>query len=224
MTENYYSQEELRKWVVECDRHTIGTVKLANELLNEIRHEGEVSLLDIGANVGAFPKLLEQYHLIDKLVVVEPYIQFTDIILERFPDATVFNCLASDREVESVYFYGNREGNLGCAKVMEHYNTENPNFIKLSSLPTWEFIQNVPGFTPNLIKIDAEGHDEQVLLGIIPYLKLFKNRPIIIFEWCSDRQIDETLGKFFELGYELRGMYSGMSSGDLALIYKEKGC
>lgn len=221
MKDDYYAPEELSKWVVECDRHTIGSVKFVASLLEEAGHLGKVSILDVGANVGAFPKLLESYYEVGQLVAVEPYSQFTDIILHRYPDATVFNCLASDSESDGLCLYGGKEGNLGCARVLDGaYNTDNEYMTSFPSLPTWEFIQNVNGFNPDVVKIDAEGYDEKVLLGLLPYIRISGRRPIIIFEWAFDRDVDATLEKYYNLGYELRGMYQGMMSGDLALICK----
>ena len=78
-------------------------------------------------------------------------------------------------------------------------------------------------FVPNLIRMDVEGHECQIISGMLKYIKKGIFKPHICFEphitsYSKDNNFSVTLTNLFKLGYYTNLLSSNASSGTKKII------
>ena len=82
-------------------------------------------------------------------------------------------------------------------------------------------------FVPNLIRMDVEGHECQIISGMLKYIKKGFFKPHICFEphitsYSKDNNFSVTLTNLFKLGYYTNLLSSNASSGTTKIIHLTK--
>ncbi len=171
-------------------------------------------VIDVGANSGFFSLIAKTMNPDAKLAAFEPHPYFYKLLEENaaLNHFRIFcvNEAASDISGQlPFYFPRKNKGNVYSGSVsMSHYrnhqNTQ-PETIQIGTNPLDPFISKKGWTKGGLIKIDAEGHDEEVLIGlketILNYL------PTIIIEIQSEEKAKSIAAHDFLKAYEFRGIH-----------------
>jgi FkbM family methyltransferase len=155
---------------------------------------------DIGANYGSH-SLLFLAHGVQTLTF-EP----NRICMERFRELcaanqltpTIHDCALGDEEGTIDLFFPPRETWLGMTSESGALPTEIPDGWSKISAPLYRFDHFLPELAGKrvLVKIDAEGAEDKILLGAKAVIAAC--RPIIIFECWAEPQFRKPLSDLFE--------------------------
>lgn len=171
--------------------------------------DGDV-LVDIGANTGRLnqmiqTKLKEQGKELSKVILFEPVPCYYEECVNKFGDNPKFiiNNLALSNDTETKTLYVSHR-NWGYNKIYKEGMEIHPHDkleIPCDTFSNWMFKNNIDKI--DFIKIDAEGHDKEVIEGMFEWLRKTNQRPYIQFEgtWYPNEEKDllETLK--MEFGY-----------------------
>jgi len=146
-------------------------------------------LIDIGANNGYFSLTMAKHY--KKIFAIEPsprnLIRLkTNIKLNRIKNITVLPFAIGDRKKIANFYCSNTTDGDDSLKTNKLYSKK----IKVQQ----EKLDNLIKCKVDVIKIDAEGNENEILYGAMKTIKKYK--PIIIFEWghCQ-KEIINTLEK-----------------------------
>ena len=176
-------------------------ITLAQAAAPHIHPQGMV--LDVGANIGYFTKILtEVTNFRGTVHVFEPVPHLARIIPTTLRDANfdfqVHNIGLSDSPAE-LTLYVDLTGNLGWNTLVADKTTEGMKEISISVQPFSSLgLKHVPTF----IKIDVEGAEHHVINGMIDAIAGYEPKPVILCEvgWgISHPQWEEELAAFTKL-------------------------
>lgn len=171
-------------------------------------HEGHLSMVDVGANVGhtilsADPKPGEDF------LAIEADSRFAELLrrnLRRlaYCNVTVIEAVCSDVEIT---FQGKILASNGTARVVRLEEGEPLHQVTLDTLlATYRRV--------NLIKIDTDGYDFRVLRGGLQAIA--RHRPAVLFEWdCSNNpgcwdEAQEIFSALTAVGYRQALLYDNL--------------
>ena len=188
------------------------------DLVSSYLNQGDV-FVDVGANTGLFTKMVLDkvgYKFLSKVVLFEPVPYLYDECKNKFSknNNIILNELALGDTTYETTILASKQ-NLGYNKIykegMEIHSHEKFT-IKCVTFSDWAFenkIDNV-GF----IKVDAEGHDINVIRGMFDWMQTTNQRPYILFEtnWYID--LEKELIRELESKFE----YSHIDCGRDALL------
>ena len=175
--------------------------------------------LDIGANVGAFSRLLRERRPDVRGILFEPVAEYHAICAERFADddkLEVVNIALGDENAERTIFKAPH--NYGANSLVEEimYDRRPEAFVRPDTVIEKETItlRRVEDFLSergithiDVVKSDTEGYDYAVLDGIRPWVKRTGCRPVFLAEVLQEdfhplvHKQRAALEAFFELGY-----------------------
>jgi len=176
------------------------------ELSRELLSKGDW-VLDVGANIGQYT--LHFSHLVGtggRVIAFEPVAETFELLAAnvccaRVANVTLVNAAASDgARLVGMHIPKFETGleNFYEARVSATANDVNVLCVKIDSLALPHAVR--------LVKIDAEGHDLQVLLGMRQLLA--RDRPVLFVEDDSD----ELKALLRELGYSARRLPSSSNT------------
>ena len=186
-------------------------------LLEQVINPG-MTILDIGSNIGYYP--LMELNLIGKngtLISVEPSgsnikLLKKNLTLNNFHNIEIHEGAISDIDSQKDFFLSNQSNlntfhNIGTG--IEHLSGE---IIKVK---TQTISSVLKGRSVDLIRMDVEGHEVEVLNGMLSSIKEFRKLPMIIFEthlsrYSSEHDFGKTLNELFKLKYKV--IFVGSSS------------
>jgi len=194
-------------------------------ILERILNEGDV-VLDIGANIGYYA--LMELNLIGKdgrLIAVEPSPENVSLLKKNISlNNKDKNCRIVSGAISSKTgkekFYLSYASNLNTfhnyGSVSEHLSGETIDVNTYTVNDILSDSEKKAGL--DLIRMDVEGHEVDVLNGMINDIKTGLLAPSIIFETHISRYNKKnnmilTLTKFFDLGYKARYMASSWREG-----------
>lgn len=216
------------------------------KMLEEVLKPG-MTVLDIGANIGYYA--LMELNLIGrngKLIAVEPSPSNVELLkrnieLNGYFDIEVYNAAISN-------YSGNRLFHLSNMSNLNTFHDVGTGVEHLSGqsldVKTFTVPEIMKGRPLDLIRMDVEGHEVEVLDGLLPAIVNNEMSPMIIFEthltrYGPDHDIELILRRLFKAGYcvksvgssskfgssqlEARGYKGGAeikSDGDLRKIFK----
>lgn len=199
-----------------------GTREVDHKIMLEKIVKKDMMIFDIGGNIGYYP-LMELSLLGDggKMVIVEPSssnvgMLSLNLALNGYKNIPIIAAAVSDQMGEKK-FYLSEQSNLGTfhpigggAETLTG-ETENVRTITVSSLAE-EF------GPPDLIRMDVEGHEVEVINGMLKDIKAGVYAPMIIFEphisrYGNDHDMAQTLKDIFTLGYRVTAMASSSERG-----------
>jgi len=130
-----------------------------------IGKQSEVTILDIGANVGEFSKLCRENYKSARIFAIEPQVQCHKEILQNSgPDTIVIGKLVSSITGFATFSISkNKDRKAHIVNNSANYNQSSISTFEKTTVD--EIISNYELNHINLLKIDAEGHDFEVLRG-----------------------------------------------------------
>jgi len=186
-----------------------------------------MTIFDIGGNIGYYP-LMELSLLggTGKLVVIEPSPSNVDLLrrnlmLNNYDNVPVLRAAVSDISGKRA-FYLSEQSNLGTFHpVGSGAQTLTGEVIDVDTV-TVPMLADRYGL-PGLIRMDVEGHEVEILNGLLADVERGRYAPTIIFEthltrYDSGHDMAQTLRRMFELGYAVPLASSSSSQGTLRLI------
>ena len=150
-------------------------------------------IIDIGAHLGDKTKVILKFYPKDNYYLFEPFNNYYQILKEKFKNnenIQIFKKGVSDKIDEKSFYTSD---NIIHAEGFSLYKTkylENEEKIKVLNLDSINFKEKI-----KLIKIDAEGHEPEILIGASNLI--LKDKPILLIETSDNthKQINEILIK-----------------------------
>ncbi len=196
-----------------------GQRELEHKLMLERVLEPGMTVLDIGANIGYYA--LMELRLIGSagtLVAVEPspanvVLLRHNLALNGYTDVEVHQAAVSDRP-------GRRELFLSAMSNLNTFHDTGTGRLHLSGetveVETVTVPQLMAGRALHLIRMDVEGHEVEVINGLLPAVEAGEMAPMILFEthlsrYGAEHDMESTLRRAFDAGYRVQ--MAGSSSG-----------
>ena len=190
-------------------------------LLEEITKPG-MTVLDIGANIGYYALMeLDLIGSSGKLIAVEPSPKNIEIFkknieLNNVGDIRIIEGAISDK-AEKKDFYLAEQGNLNTFHAtgtgLKHLTGE---VVEVDSYTVPQVMVNEGSL--DLIRMDVEGHEVEVLNGMLESVRSGALRPTIIFEthlsrYGKEHDMEAVLKAYFSEGYTTRYLASSYEGG-----------
>jgi FkbM family methyltransferase len=188
-----------------------GERELEHKIMLERVLKPGMSVLDIGANIGYYALMeLEMIRPGGRLVAVEPSPSNGALLKRNLAlnghDGVEVHQMAISDTVSTRPFFLSEMSNLNTfhntGTGVAHLKGETID-VATSTVPAI-----MAGRPLDLIRMDVEGHEVEVLNGLIPSVERGAMAPMIIFEthlsrYSADHDIETPLRKLFALGYRL---------------------
>jgi len=194
-------------------------------ILDKVLKKGS-TVLDIGANIGYYA--LMELNLIGdngRLIAVEPSPSNVDLLkknisLNKKNDQVRIVPGAISSKTGKERFYLSHASNLNTfhnyGTVTQHLSGE---AIEVNTYTVADVLnkeETERGL--DLIRMDVEGHEVDVLNGLIDSNSSNRLLPSVIFEthisrYTQENNMSETLGRLFDIGYKVRYMASSWEQG-----------
>ena len=166
--------------------------------------------IDVGANVGHHSLFMSKF--CDEVHSFEPYDRVKDILLSKIlfnkcSNIVVHNVGLGEKS-EFLDFYAPVGRNIGTGSFMaEHAKDNNIKYGKLEIVEGDLYISKLNLKRVDLIKIDVEGFEKYVLLGLRDTLE--KYRPFVVMEYSRVTKDSLTIHQLREIlpsGYSIQGI------------------
>ncbi len=198
-----------------------GRRELEHKVMLERVLQPGMTVLDIGANIGYYA--LMELRLIGPggtLVAVEPSPSNVELLrhnlaLNGYHGVEVHQAAVSDRAGRRRFFLSDMSNlntfhDTGTGRL--HLSGET---VEVETLTVPELMAGNP---PDLIRMDVEGHEVEVIDGLLPAVEAGEMAPMILFEthlsrYGADHDMAATLQRAFDLGYRVRLAASSSASG-----------
>ena len=184
----------IEEWESKLKESIVKNVKTIIEHLND----GD-TFIDIGANTGLLTQLVidgmkSDGKQLKNVVMFEPIEMYYNECVNKFGDKPNFiieNLALSDDDTDKT-IYASQE-NFGYNKIYKKGMDVQPHdeyIIKCKTFSNWMLDSKIDKI--NFIKIDAEGHDVEIIYGMLDWLRSSNLRPYILFErgWYEDRETE----------------------------------
>jgi FkbM family methyltransferase len=198
------------------------------EMLERVLKPG-MNVLDIGANIGYYA--LMELRLIGptgRLVAVEPSPSNVELLqrnlaLNGYTGIEVHQAAISDQPGVKPFF-------LSEMSNLNTFHDNGTGLLHLSGKTVDVRTATVPeimnGRALDLIRMDVEGHEVEVINGLLPAIERGETSPMIIFEthlsrYGADHDIEAPLRRLFALGYKVR--LAGSSSERGTRVIEARG-
>jgi FkbM family methyltransferase len=202
-----------------------GSRELEHKIMLERVLKPGMTVLDIGANIGYYA--LMELALIGprgRLVAVEPSpanvaLLKRNLALNGYANVEVRQAAVSDR-------LGARSFFLSHMSNLNTFHADGTGAAHLSGETIDVETVTVPalmaGRAPDLIRMDVEGHEVEIINGLIPAVERGEMAPMILFEthlsrYGKDHDMERPLRRLFDLGYRTRLAASSSRRGTAAL-------
>jgi FkbM family methyltransferase len=190
-----------------------GIICLLRDLVNE---KPNAIFIDIGANVGHHSLFMSK--ICQEVHSFEPYDKVKDIFISKLlynkcSNITIHN-VGIGAKNEFLDFYAPAGRNIGTGSFMAEHARDNN--IKLGQLAIVEgdaYISKLNLAKIDLIKIDVEGFEKSVLLGLKDTLE--KYRPFVVMEYSRITRNDLTISQLREIlpdGYSIQAISTNQTS------------
>ena len=145
------------------------------------------TFVDIGANTGLVATRIFEKVKLGKLILIEPVKPYYEECLRKFGGndiVEIYNIGFSD--VPGIKKFMCSETNLGYNKIYNETMEIHPHFVE--EIVCIKFSDWVGDRRVDFIKIDAEGHDTNIITGMVEWLDAIDKKPYILFEgdWYDD--------------------------------------
>jgi FkbM family methyltransferase len=201
----------------EFDRSTV-------EALLKLSKPGDV-LLDIGANIGYVSACFLQKVPQSKAIAVEPQPQIVDLLqsnlkpfgVERYK---VFPVAISD--LDATGWLEVCDMNRGASKVVDELNSHT---VEIQLWSAKRLFASLQGEKIDLIKIDAEGHEETILKACQAELNRLRPRAIFFEDHTQSSAPDGSIGRIFSsIGYRVLGVKKRLTRLEFVSISTARDC
>jgi len=203
-----------------------GERELEHKRILELILKPGMSVLDIGCNIGYYA--LMELRLIGPegtLIGVEPspsnaQLAKRNLELNGYGGVEVHNKAISDNK-------GKKDLFMSTMSNLNTFHTQGTGGIHLDGTVSTVETDTVPGIMAgrplDLIRMDVEGHEVEVINGLLPAIEADEMKPMIIFEthlsrYGDDHDMSEPLCRLFKAGYETRYVGSSSETGTKKLV------
>jgi FkbM family methyltransferase len=195
-----------------------GERELEHKIMLERFLKPGMNVLDIGANIGYYALMeLELIGPSGRLVAVEPSPSNVELLrrnlaLNNYSDIEVHQVAISDQSGVKQFF-------LSEMSNLNTFHDNGTGLLHLSGKTVDVRTATVPeimsGRRLDLIRMDVEGHEVEVINGLLPAIERGEISPTIIFEthlsrYGAEHDIETPLSRLFALGYKVK--FAGSSS------------
>lgn len=171
--------------------------------------------IDVGANVGHHSLFMSK--LCDEVHSFEPYDRVKDILMSKLLFNKCSNIIDHNvglgEKSEFIDFYAPVGRNIGTGSFMaEHAKDNNIKYGKLEIVEGDLYISKLNLKRVDLIKIDVEGFEKYVLLGLRDTLA--KYRPSVVMEYSRVTRDTLTIQQLREIlpsGYSIQGISTNLT-------------
>ena len=194
------------------------------ELLLKFSKPADV-LLDIGAHIGYVSGCFLQNVPRSKVIAVEPQPKIVDLLqsnLKSFGDDRykVFSVGISDHDTSG--WLEICDWNRGASKIVDKPNSHT---VKIQIWSAQRLFASIKGSKIDLIKIDAEGHEEAILKACKTELGLLRPRVILFEDLTQSAAPDGSIGRIFRsIRYRVFGVRRRLIRLDLVPISSARDC
>ncbi len=173
---------------------------LAGSPWKERAKEGR--FIDVGANIGLYSVAFADAFASTLAVEANPQ---TFLILQanlalRGKDNVTPICVGASSSAGTTHIHIPLNGNLGQASLESPGLNVGTKSLSISVKPLDQIVRENPGPRVALLKIDVEGHEEQVLRGAAETLK--SDKPLVLFEALKGSDGTACAKLLQEFGYE----------------------
>ena len=190
-----------------------------------------MNVLDIGANIGYYA--IMQLKIIGdtgKLIAVEPSKSNIQLLkknlnLNGFNKVEIHNKAVSNITGKRKLYLSDMS-NLNTFHKPTHSNNLylSGKTLEVETITVEKLVNKK--FDLNLIRMDVEGHEVEILDGMIPFIKKSKSKPMIVFEthlsrYSKNHNFENTLKNLFKLGYHFKIVGSSSKRG--TKLIEQKG-
>jgi FkbM family methyltransferase len=187
MTYNPYTKQALNSWHIEVTKHIGWIILHVGDYFLE-RNYKYINMIDIGCSTGRLVEIMNNKIPVKNAILIDAVSEVVDYAKEIFGEKYYYeSCVLGNLDsiitltLPEPYVLAGKVGiNLGGAtaqKIGLRYR-ENVPIKKFDTIWKEKYIN----FIPDLIKIDAEGLDIEVLMGMQDFLTHLKKKPVIVYE------------------------------------------
>lgn len=192
------------------------------KMLEEIVKPG-MTIFDIGANIGYYV-LMERNLLKGRgnVIAIEPSPWNTDLLkrnllLNGVTDVPVYT-MAISNKIDKKPFFIAKQTNLNTFHATGSGKANLSGKVIDVDTHTVQSFSKMIGVIPDLIRMDVEGHEVEVIEGMLDAILRGEMRPAIIFEthltrYNHDHDFSHVLKKLFDLGYKAKIVSSSSMRG-----------
>ena len=205
-----------------------GTREIDHKILLEKIVSPEMNIFDVGANIGYYP--LMELNLLNpkgKLVAIEPFPQNVELLKQNLflngysKKVPIITGAISD-SLSKKLFHISSHSNLGTFHPQgsgSEFITGNTIEVSTYTIPE---IARTYG-QPDLIRMDVEGHEVEVINGMLDAICAGIMRPKIIFEthltrYSKEHDMENTLQRLFSCNYHVPYAATSQESGTQILL------
>lgn len=190
-------------------------------ILNKVLQPG-MTVLDIGANIGYYAIMeAKVVGVTGKVIAIEPspkniHLLKRNLSLNQCHHVKVMPGAVSDRG-------GQREFYLSSASNLHTFHNQGSAIHQLTGetiiVTTYSVMEVMADHgKPDLIRMDVEGHEVEIINGLLSAIQHHAWSPMILFEthitrYSKDHDMAATLRRLFDLGYYVMYLASNAESG-----------
>jgi FkbM family methyltransferase len=172
------------------------------EFLQHIQnnYSTQSGIIDIGANIGNHSLFFSEFLEYDTIHSFEPHPHNFELLKKNMDGkrAKLYQTALSEKKGEMVLYNSDSSNNGGFSLHQQPTSFIVYDKIDVTTLDSYK-LKNI-----SMIKIDVEGHEEEMLKGAVNTIK--KNHPIIFIEnlgygWPELFKVDRLNSFFDEMGY-----------------------
>ncbi len=188
-------------------------------ILEKVIRKG-MTVLDIGANIGYYA-LMERQLLGEEglIVAVEPGLHTAELLkkniaLNGHSNIHVLQMGLSDKTGERTFFVSPLSNLSSFHRESAIHPSDAEVKVETRSVP--EIMKDFG--SPDLIRMDVEGHEVEIINGMLDAIESGEMSPMIIFEphirkYGPDHDIEAPIKRLFAAGYKTRYVASSSKSG-----------
>lgn len=190
-------------------------------MLHKILKSG-MTVLDIGANIGYYTimesKLVGEN---GKVIAAEPSLTNISLLtrnleLNRCQNVEIFQVAISNVNDECEFFMANSSNLNTFHNTGSGIHDLTGETITVKTMTVVDVMKNIG--KPDLIRMDVEGHEVEVISGMLPAIQKGELAPMIIFEthitrYNKNHDMEVVLRELFDCGYRVQYLASNAESG-----------
>lgn len=205
-------------WVDLEDRGISRTLILFGE--RELEHKAMLEqivtpgmrIFDIGANMGYYAVM--ESRLVGsggQVIAIEPSPSNVELLRRNLAHNDVENVEVREGAISD--YPGERQFHLSTQSNLNTFHDVGSGAVHLAGESIPVKVSTVPALAeefgaPDLLRMDVEGHEVEVIRGMLADIKAGKMRPQIIFEthlsrYSADHSFEPVLRELFDAGYEV---------------------
>ncbi len=209
---------DYKLWVDLEDRGISRTLMLfgERELEHKIMLERVVQpgmrIFDIGANIGYYAVMESQLTgPLGQVVAIEPSPENVALLRRNLEQNAVDNVVVREGAVSNST--GDRELHLSAQSNLNTFHDVGSGTVHLAGKTVSVQLKTVPALAeefgqPDILRMDVEGHEVEVIGGLLEAAESGKTRPMIIFEthlsrYTDDHSFEPVLRRLFAAGYRV---------------------